>query len=714
MSKFERSTRPSTAFVLRYGLAVLSVAAALSITQLLRTYFEPTPNSLFFCAIVVSSWIAGLGPGLLSGLLSVGVIDYYFLFPRYTLGVNPEDVPRLAVFLVSAASISWLSGGQRRAKESLRQARDELELKVQERTAELRQINEELRAEIAERKNAEGALLSSEAQLKQAQAVAHLGSYDVDALTGHTRWSDEVFRILGLDPASGSLSRQDFVERVVHPEDREYAMQDYDRVVHEGKLYDLEYRVIRPDGSVRFVQSMGEPIRTPDGGAVVRLVGALLDITERKQSEDSLARLNRTLQTLYQCNQALVHASDEYELLQTVCRILVEVGRVRMAWVGYRELDREKSIRPVAQAGYDEGYVESVKATWEDTERGHGPTGTAIRTGKPSWTQNIQTDSSIAPWRTEALKRGYGSNISLPLMSDSATFGALTLYDQQPNAFNERTVEQFTELADNLAYGVIALRTRAERSRAEHALREAQAELAHVTRVMTMGELAASIAHEINQPLAAVVTNANACLRWLTGPTPNLDEARAAVARIARDGNRASDVIGRIRALVKKSATEQAHLDINEVIQEVLGLIQTEIRKNEVVLRRKLAPDLPRILGDRVQLQQVILNLMMNGIEAMSAVTDRSRDLLIRSCRYESDKVLIAVQDSGTGLETESLDHLFTAFFTTKPKGMGMGLAISRSIIEAHGGKLWASPNDGPGATFQFTLHVGSKEEEAR
>ena len=709
MSKFERSTRPSTAFVLRYGLAVLSVAAALSITQLLRAYFETTANSLFFCAIVISSWFGGLGPGLLAGLLSVGVIDYF-----HTLGVNAEDVPRLAVFLVSAASISWLSGEQRRAKESLRQARDELELKVQERTAELRQINEELRAEIAERKNAEGALLSSEAQLKQAQAVAHLGSYEVDALTGHTRWSDEVFRILGLDPASGSLSRQDFVERVVHPEDREYAMQGYDRVVHEGKLYDLEYRVIRPDGSVRFVQSMGEPIRTPDGGAVVRLVGALLDTTERKQSEDSLARLNRTLQTLYQCNQALVRASDEYELLQTVCRILVEVGRVRMAWVGYRELDREKSIRPVAQAGYDEGYVESVKATWEDTERGHGPTGTAIRTGKPSWTQNIQTDSSIAPWRTEALKRGYGSNISLPLMSDGATFGALTLYDQQPNAFNERTVEQFTELADNLAYGVIALRTRAERSRAEHALREAQAELAHVTRVMTMGELAASIAHEINQPLAAVVTNANACLRWLTGPTPNLDEAQAAVARIARDGNRASDVIGRIRALVKKSATEQAHLDINEVIQEVLGLIQTEIRKNEVVLRMKLAPDLPRILGDRVQLQQVILNLMMNGIEAMSAVTDRSRDLLIRSCRYESDKVLIAVQDSGTGLETESLDHLFTAFFTTKPKGMGMGLAISRSIIEAHGGKLWASPNDGPGATFQFTLHVGSKEEEAR
>src|SRR5438094_9045251 len=253
-----------------------------------------------------------------------------------------------------------------------------------------------------------------------------------------------------------------------------------------GNPYNIQYRIMRPDGSIRFVQSMGEPIRNPDG-TVVRFAGVLLDITERKQSEDSLARLNRTLQTLYQCNQALVRATDEYELLQSACRILVEVGGLRMAWVGYKELDPEKSIRPVAQAGYDEGYVESVKATWEDTERGHGPTGTAIRTGKPSWTKNIQTDSSIAPCRADALQRGYGSNISLPLMSDEATFGALTLYAKEPNAFNERTLEQFTELANNLAYGVIALRTRAQRRRAEAALREAQAELAHVTRVLAMG-----------------------------------------------------------------------------------------------------------------------------------------------------------------------------------------------------------------------------------
>ena len=703
MSKFGTPKRRITSILLRYGLAVLSVATALMIKELLRTYFDPTPNSLFFCAVVLSSWLGGLGPGLLASSLSVGLIDYHFTSPYYTTALSAEDLPRMIVFFLSAASISWLSASQKRARESLRQARDELELKVQERTAQFQRINEALRAEIAERKNAEGALLSSEAQLKEAQAVAHLGSYEVDMRTGQSRWSDEVFRILGRDPASGSLSRQDFIEHVIHPDDREYATQRYNEVVHDGKPYDLECRVVRPDGCVRFVQSLGEAIKNPDG-TVIRLVGALLDITERKQSEDNLARLNRTLQTLYQCNQALVHATDEYELLQAACRILVEVGGLRMAWVGYREVDPEKSIRPVAQAGYNEGYVESVKATWEDTERGHGPTGTAIRTGKPSWTQSIQTDSSIAPWRAEALKRGYGSNISLPLMSDGATFGALTLYSKEPNAFDETNLEQFTELANNLAYGVISLRTRAQRRRAEAALREAQAELAHVTRATTMGELTASIAHEINQPLAAVVANANACFRWLASPIPNLDEARDAISRIVRDGNRASDVIRRIRALIKKGDTEKTLLDINEVIQEVVSLTQSEIQKSGVVLKMSLAVDLPRILGDRIQLQQVILNLVINGIEAMNTVTDRPREMVIRSSAQESDKVLVAVQDSGIGLDAQNLEKIFDTFYTTKSQGMGMGLAISRSIVENHGGRLWAVPNDGPGATFQFTL----------
>jgi C4-dicarboxylate-specific signal transduction histidine kinase len=251
---------------------------------------------------------------------------------------------------------------------------------------------------------------------------------------------------------------------------------------------------------------------------------------------------------------------------------------------------------------------------------------------------------------------------------------------------------------------VISLRTRAQRRRAEAALREAQAELAHVTRATTMGELTASIAHEINQPLAAVVANANACFRWLASPIPNLDEARDAISRIVRDGNRASDVIRRIRALIKKGDTEKTLLDINEVIQEVVSLTQSEIQKSGVVLKMNLAVDLPRILGDRIQLQQVILNLAINGIEAMNTVTDRPREMVIRSSAQESDKVLLAVQDSGIGLDAQNLEKIFDTFYTTKSQGMGMGLAISRSIVESHSGRLWAVPNDGPGATFQFTL----------
>jgi len=248
-----------------------------------------------------------------------------------------------------------------------------------------------------------------------------------------------------------------------------------------------------------------------------------------------------------------------------------------------------------------------------------------------------------------------------------------------------------------------------ERKQAEEALRAAQAELAHVARVMTVGELTASIAHEVNQPLSGMVLNANASLRWLAGATPNLDEAREALSRIIRDGNRASDVIAKIRALLRKTDMEKERLDMNDAIREVVALAQGEMRRTRVALRAELEGDLPRVLGDRVQLQQVILNLVMNGIEAMSAVTDRSRDLLIRSCQHESDKVLVAVQDSGMGLDSKNMERIFDAFYTTKAQGMGMGLAISRSIVENHGGRLWAVPNDGPGATFQFTLHVDSK-----
>jgi PAS domain S-box-containing protein len=246
------------------------------------------------------------------------------------------------------------------------------------------------------------------------------------------------------------------------------------------------------------------------------------------------------------------------------------------------------------------------------------------------------------------------------------------------------------------------------RKHVEGALRDAQANLAHVVRVTALGELAASIAHEVNQPLAGVIANAEACLRWLDRGTPDLDAVRRSVEWVIDDGNRASEVIRRVRALANKTSIEKVPLDINDVVREVIALVQRELISHRVSLRTELAPVLPMILGDRIQLQQVIINLVMNGIEAMQSITDRPRELVIRSRQDETHQVLVRVADCGVGISAENVDRLFNPFFTTKSSGMGMGLSICRSIMEAHGGRLWATANVPHGATFQFTLPVNA------
>jgi C4-dicarboxylate-specific signal transduction histidine kinase len=265
-----------------------------------------------------------------------------------------------------------------------------------------------------------------------------------------------------------------------------------------------------------------------------------------------------------------------------------------------------------------------------------------------------------------------------------------------------------TTFGDRQDEGVAFVLDLTERKHSEEALRKAQADLEHVTRVTTLGELTASIAHEVNQPLAAVVNAAAACRRWLDGGTPNLDEARSAVDWIVNEGNRASEVIRRVRALANKTDFEKVPLDINDVVKEVIALVQREMDSHRVSLRIELALALPMILGDRVQMQQVIINLVMNGIEAMQSTTDRPRELVIRSGQDSAHRVLVSVADCGDGISAEDADRLFNPFFTTKSSGMGMGLSICRSIMEAHGGRLWATANVPHGATFQFTLPVNA------
>jgi signal transduction histidine kinase len=239
---------------------------------------------------------------------------------------------------------------------------------------------------------------------------------------------------------------------------------------------------------------------------------------------------------------------------------------------------------------------------------------------------------------------------------------------------------------------------------ASEALHQAQAELAHITRLTTLGELAASIAHEVNQPLTAIVADAHASLNWSAAANPNLDMVRDALKAIVKDGHRAADVIQRIRQLATKTGPPKAALDVNDVIRDVVALVCTEVLSQHVSLRVDLAPALAPVLADRVQLQQVIINLLLNGIEAMVTVSDRPRELVIRSEPQDANEVRVAVQDDGIGIDANSVDQLFDAFFSTKPGGMGMGLSISRSIIEGHGGRLWATPNANHGATFYFAL----------
>ena len=250
-----------------------------------------------------------------------------------------------------------------------------------------------------------------------------------------------------------------------------------------------------------------------------------------------------------------------------------------------------------------------------------------------------------------------------------------------------------------------------ERKRAEEALSQAQADLSRVSRVTTMGELTASLAHEVNQPIAAAVTNANTCLRWLTRDHPDVEEARAAAMRIVKDGTRAAEIIKRTRLLFKKATPQRELVDANEVIREMIVLLRSEAARYNISVRTDLAADLPQVMGDRVQLQQVLMNLMLNGIEAMKDV-EWARELAIKSQRTENEEVLVSVSDTGVGLPPQQSDQIFNAFFTTKPHGIGMGLRISRSIVESHGGRLWAADNSPRGASFHLTLTTKVEAQE--
>jgi C4-dicarboxylate-specific signal transduction histidine kinase len=306
---------------------------------------------------------------------------------------------------------------------------------------------------------------------------------------------------------------------------------------------------------------------------------------------------------------------------------------------------------------------------------------------------------------TYSLAAKPGEMPRLVVFAVSALFvGALSATQRSATESLKRTRDDLKGTVQELQRSNAALQAESvERKHAEEALRETQSDLARVARVTTMGELTASLAHEVNQPIAAAVTNANTCLRWLAAATPNVEEARAAAMRIAKDGTRAAEIISRVRLLFKKGTAQRELVDVNEILREMIVLLGSEATRSRVSVRVELAGDLPKLMGDRVQLQQVMMNLMLNGIEAMKD-EDGKRELIIKSERAENGEVMVSVSDTGVGLPVQQADQIFKAFFTTKSQGTGMGLSISRSIIDSHGGRLWAAANSPRGASFCFTL----------
>jgi hypothetical protein len=1046
------------------ALAVLTLVS-------FRLHAGPAMAALlyFFLVILISLW-AGFLPTAFACAVAALCYVYFFTQPIFHLWMSePVEIAATIAFSGTALIISRLLA------------------RVRERTAEVQQTNEQLQAEIAERKRAEEGVRQSEAELQQLIDAIPQQVFVFDAQWSPLFANRREREYTGLTPEEAQS--KDAVAKIFHPEDLKKLEALRERAVRDAAAFEMEARIRGKDGQYRWFLIRDNPLRD-EQGHVLRWYGTRTDIDDRKRAEEALGRSNRELRAISNCNQVLLRATDEQSLLEEICRIVCAEAGYRMAWVAYAEHDEAKSVRPAAWTGTDEGYLANLGITWADTERGRGPTGTAIRDGKTCWIQDFTTDPRLAPWRESALLRDFRSGIALPLKDEHAhAFGSLNIYSAQPNAFASEEIRLLEELAADLTFGIVTLRSRAARERAEQGLRQSEAylaesqrlthtgswaldlasdkyvyvseedfrlwgfdpqeglpsreavfrrihpedrdkmrasfekslrekvdssdeyrivlpdgtvkhvhtirhpvlngagdvvklvgtsvditerkqaeealreserrfrtfvdhaadalfiydfehgmivdvsrqaceslgytrqeligttavafhlesdraqvesvaeraaagetvidthwhrrkdgtlfpveahtsqywyggrrfllklarditdrkraeqalreseaylaegqrlthtgsfawspatllsiywseemyrifglnpqegvpseetfwqgihpedlertrelllkaahgnmeyehehrivlpdgtvkhihaighpildekgqvakyvgtavditerkraeeerkrlrqleaDLAHLDRVSMMGELAASIAHEVNQPLSGVVVNANACLRWLAGDSPNLEEGREAVRRIARDGKRAGDVIARIRALATKTATAKERLDMNEAIREVAAFAQDELRKNRVAVRTELAPDLLPVLGDRVQLQQVVLNLVMNGIEAMSGVEERPRELIVRTQNDDAGQVRVTVQDSGMGLDPQSLERIFDAFYTTKQGGMGMGLSISRSIIQNHGGRLWAVANEGPGITVQFTI----------
>jgi PAS domain S-box-containing protein len=688
------STEGSPIELTRFSQRQISQIEPQELGRVLRRYLTANPSN------APMAMLNPVGEGVLSVVpFRMGLQDEIGLLVAASRRIGfPTDLEMLVLRV--AVNLAVISLQEARLLSAHRRIADQLEQKVNERTAQLTNVNEELRSEITERQRVEEELRGSEERFRlMVESVKDYAIFMLDPQGRVTTWNAGAERIKGY--REEEILGQHFSR--FYPAEESFKGKPAEQLgaaAAAGRIEDEGWRV-RKDGT-RFLANIIIAAVRDDEGELIGFSKVIRDITEHERAQSELMHVQSELSAelkamtrLHDLSTRLLASAELQPLLEeildaTMALLNADFGNVQL----YKP--QTQALEIVAQRGFQKEFLDYFNGVREGT----ASCGTALSRKERVVVEDVLTDPSFSPHLEIVTAAGYRALQSTPLFSRGGEpLGMISTHFRNRHRPSDHDL-RFVDLYARQAAEMI------ERKRAEEALHEARVELARVSRVVTIGELATSIAHEVNQPLTAVVTNADAAQRWLAGATPNLEEAREALGRIKRDGNRASDVIARIRMLVRKTGTEKEKLDMNETIQETVALAQGEARRNGVALRTELAGDVPLVLGDRVQLQQVMLNLIMNGLEAMNWVADRPRELVISSWKDQADKIRVTVKDFGVGLEPAGTERLFEAFYTTKPQGIGIGLSISRSIIEAHNGRLWAARNDGPGASFQFTLPI--------
>lgn len=564
-----------------------------------------------------------------------------------------------------------------------------------------------LNSDITAQKQIEQELRLSQEQFSTAFEYAPIGIGLVSPLGRWLKVNRVLCDLLGY--TKEELLQRTFQD-ITHPDDLQMDLRYVGQVLAgEIQSYRMEKRYFHKSGRLIWVALSVSLVRDKNGQPL-HFVSQIEDITERKHADEELRRINRALVTLSNGNQALMRSTTESELLHEICRVIVRDGGYRMAWVGLAENDPEKSIRIAAAEGYDEGYLDGLKISWGETERGRGPTGKAIRTARAAVCRDAFSDPDFAPWREDALKRGYRASAVLPLVSDCVAIGALTIYAHEIESFDSEELKLLAALGDNLSYGLNTLRVSQEKRHAEEALKEAQDRLQESLKMEALGKLAGGVAHDFNNLLGVIVGYTDLLAKDISAESPSMQRITA----IRKSAERAAALTSQLLAFSRRQVLQPKVQSLNALIADTESILRRLIREDiEIVLL--LEPELGNVKVDPTQIVQVIINLAVNARDAMpngGTLTIKTQNVRVPNgtlqgeSLHSGDYVMFTLSDSGMGMDKFTKSRVFEPFFTTKPvgKGTGLGLATVFGIVQQSKGNIFVDSEPGKGTTFRIYL----------